>query len=96
MEAPEGKEAPNVSFYNFSEIMAGKKEAQKAPPGQDGKAPGKAAPTSPEKETAKGTKEAAPKQKEEKVNIIPLGSHQFPASEPPGNFFLESHLRHKI
>ena len=25
-------EAPNVSFYNFSEIMAGKKEAQKAPP----------------------------------------------------------------
>ena len=65
-EAPEGKEAPNVSFYNFSEIMAGKKEAQKAPPGQDGKAPGKAAPTSPEKEAAKGTKEAAPKQKEEK------------------------------
>ena len=59
-------EAPNVSFYNFSEIMAGKKEAQKAPPGQDGKAPGKAAPTSPEKEAAKGTKEAAPKQKEEK------------------------------
>ena len=65
-EAPESKEAPNVSFYNFSEIMAGKKEAQKAPPGQDGKAPGKAAPTSPEKEAAKGTKEAAPKQKEEK------------------------------
>ena len=65
-EAPEGKEAPNVSFYNFSEIMAGKKEAQKAPPGQDGKAPGKAAPTSPEKEAAKGTKEAAPKQKGEK------------------------------
>ena len=30
------------------------------------------------------------------VNIIPLGSHQFPASEPPGNFFLESHLRQKI
>ena len=59
-ETPEGKEAPNVSFYNFSEIMAGKKEAQKAPPGQDGKAPGKAAPTSPEKETAKGTKEAPP------------------------------------
>lgn len=66
VEAPEGKEAPNVSFYNFSEIMAGKKEAQKAPPGQDGKTPGKAAPTSPEKEAAKGTKEAAPKQKEEK------------------------------
>ena len=66
VEAPEGKEAPNVSFYNFSEIMVGKKEAQKAPPGQDGKAPGKAAPTSPEKEAAKGTKEAAPKQKEEK------------------------------
>ena len=66
VEAPEGKKAPNVSFYNFSEIMAGKKEAQKAPPGQDGKAPGKAAPTSPEKEAAKGTKEAAPKQKEEK------------------------------
>jgi len=65
-ETPEGKEAPNVSFYNFSEIMAGKKEAQKAPPGQDGKAPGKAASTSPEKEAAKGTKEAAPKQKEEK------------------------------
>ena len=62
-EAPEGKEAPNVSFYNFSEIMAGKKEAQKAPPGQDGKTPGK---TSPAKEAAKGTKEAAPKQKEEK------------------------------
>ena len=66
VEAPEGKEAPNVSFYNFSEIMAGKKEAQKAPPGQDGKAPGKAAPTSPEKEAAKGAKETAPKQKEEK------------------------------
>ena len=32
----------------------------------------------------------------ENMNIIPLGSHQFPASEPPGNFFLESHLRHKI
>ena len=32
----------------------------------------------------------------EQLNIIPLGSHQFPASEPPGNFFLESHLRHKI
>ena len=59
-------EAPNVSFYNFSEIMAGKKEAQKAPPGQDGKASGKAAPASPAKEAAKGTKEAAPKQKEEK------------------------------
>ncbi len=66
VEAPEGKEAPNVSFYNFSEIMAGKKEAQKAPPGQDGKAPGKATPTSPEKEAAKGTKEAAPTQKEAK------------------------------
>ena len=27
------------------------------------------------------------------VNIIPLGSHQFPASEPPGNgiFHLQSH-----
>lgn len=65
-EAPEGKEAPNVSFYNFSEIMAGKKAAEKVPPGQDGKAPGKAAPATPAKETAKGTKEAAPKQKEEK------------------------------
>ncbi len=53
-------------FYNFSEIMAGKKEAQKAPPAQDGKAPGKTAPASPAKEAAKGTKEAAPKQKEEK------------------------------
>lgn len=62
-EAPEGKEASNVSFYNFSEIMAGKKAAEKAPPGQDGKTPGK---TSPAKEAAKGTKEAAPKQKEEK------------------------------
>ena len=60
-ETPEGKEAPNVSFYNFSEIMAGKKEAQKAPPGQDGKAPGKAAPASPAKEAAKGTKEAKDK-----------------------------------
>ena len=30
------------------------------------------------------------------LNIIPLGSHQFPASEPPRNFFLEGHLRHKI
>ena len=65
-EAPEGKDAPNVSFYNFSEIMAGKKEAQKVPPAQDGKAPGKTAPASPAKEAAKGTKEAAPKQKEEK------------------------------
>lgn len=65
-ETPEGKEAPNVSFYNFSEIMAGKKEAQKAPPGQDGKAPGKTAPDSPAKKAAKGTKEAAPKQKEAK------------------------------
>lgn len=65
-EAPEGKEAPNVSFYNFSEIMAGKKAAEKAPPAQDGKAPGKTAPASPAKEAAKGTKEAAPKQKEEK------------------------------
>lgn len=65
-ETPEGKEAPNVSFYNFSEIMAGKKEAQKAPPGQDGKVPGRTAPASPAKEAAKGTKEAAPKQKEEK------------------------------
>ena len=65
-ETPEGKEAPNVSFYNFSEIMAGKKEAQKAPPAQDGKTPGKAAPASPTKEAAKGTKETAPKQKEEK------------------------------
>ena len=65
-EAPEGKEAPNVSVYNFSEIMAGKKEAQKAPPGQDRKAPGKTAPASPAKEAAKGSKEAAPKQKEEK------------------------------
>lgn len=55
-----------MSFYNFSEIMAGKKEAQKAPPAQDGKAPGKTAPASPAKEAAKGTKEAAPKQKEEK------------------------------
>ena len=59
VEAPEGKEAPNVSFYNFSEIMAGKKEAQKAPPVQDGKAPGKTAPDFP-------GKEAAPKQKEAK------------------------------
>ncbi len=31
--------------------------------------------------------------KESCVNIIPLGSHQFPASEPPGNgiFHLQSH-----
>lgn len=71
VEAPEGKEAPNVSFYNFSEIMAGKKEAQKAPPGQDGKVPGKAAPASPAKEAAKGKKEAAPKQKEEKETEPP-------------------------
>lgn len=70
-ETPEGKEAPNVSFYNFSEIMAGKKEAQKAPPGQDGKVPGKAAPASPAKEAAKGKKEAAPKQKEEKETEPP-------------------------
>ena len=28
-----------------------------------------------------------------KVNIILLGSHQFPASEPPGNFFPGSRLR---
>ena len=55
-----------MSFYNFSEIMAGKKEAQKAPPGQDGKAPGKTAPDSPAKKAAKGTKEAAPKQKDAK------------------------------
>ena len=30
------------------------------------------------------------------VNIIPLGSHQFPAWEPPASFFLESHPGHKI
>ena len=30
------------------------------------------------------------------LNIIPLGSHQFPAWEPPASFFLESHPRHKI
>ena len=35
-------------------------------------------------------------EKQGDLNIIPLGSHQFPASEPPGNFFLESHPRHKI
>ena len=64
-------EAPNVSFYNFSEIMAGKKEAQKAPPGQDRKTPGKTAPASPTKEASKGAKEAAPKQKEEKEQEPP-------------------------
>ena len=33
------------------------------------------------------------KRKQMRVNIIPLGSHQFPASEPPGNgiFHLQSH-----
>lgn len=32
----------------------------------------------------------------EEMNIIPLESHQFPAWEPPGNFYLQSHPRHKI
>lgn len=58
-EVLKDKAAPNVSVYNFSEIMKGKKEAEKFAPEQDGKAPGKTAPASP-------TKETAPKQKEAK------------------------------
>ncbi len=63
-EAPEGKEAPNVSFYNFSEIMAGKKAAEKVPPGQDGKAP------QPQKQ-AKAAPEAKPAAQPEKATQAP-------------------------
>ena len=91
-ETPEGKEAPNVSFYNFSEIMAGKKEAQKAPPGQDGKAPGKAAPTKKEptakKEkarqktaTAMKTEKSSPAGKAAEAEKAPQS--QKPAKETP-------------
>ena len=45
---------------------------------------------------AQKTQEGKSQEIKDLLNIIPFGSHQFPASEPPGNFFLESHLRHKI
>lgn len=80
-EVPEGKEAPNVSVYNFSEIMAGKKAAEKAAPGQEGKTPGKEAPAPPAKEAAGEPKEKAPKQKEAKEPEQPKRKGRPPKEE---------------
>ena len=56
-DAPKEQKAASVSVFNFSEIMAEKKAAEKAAAQQEAKTPDKVAPTSPSKET--GTAQGA-------------------------------------
>ena len=62
-DAPKEQKAASVSVFNFSEIMAEKKAAEKAAAQQEAKTPDKVAPTSPSKET--GQKREQPKEQEQ-------------------------------
>ena len=62
-DAPKEQKAASVSVFNFSEIMAEKKAAEKAAAKQEAKTPDKVAPTSPSKET--GQKREQSKEQEQ-------------------------------
>lgn len=62
-DAPKEQKAASVSVFNFSEIMAEKKAAERAAAQQEAKAPDKAAPASQSKET--GQKREKPKEQEQ-------------------------------
>ena len=62
-DAPKEQKAASVSVFNFSEIMAEKKAAEKAAAQQEAKTPDKVAPTSPSKEA--GQKREQPKEQEQ-------------------------------
>lgn len=79
VEAPEGKEAPNVSFYNFSEIMAGKKEAKEPePPKRKGRPPKEA------KEKAAAPPNKEPTAKKEKAGQKTATATKAEKSSPAG------------
>ena len=63
VDAPKEQKAASVSVFNFSEIMAEKKAAEKAAAQQEAKTPDKVAPTSPSKEA--GQKREQPKEQEQ-------------------------------
>lgn len=62
-DAPKEQKAASVSVFNFSEIMAEKKAAEKAATQQEAKTPDKVAPTSPSKE--EGPKQEKSKEQEQ-------------------------------
>ena len=62
-DAPKEQKAASVSVFNFSEIMAEKKAAEKATTQQEAKTPDKVAPTSPSKED--GPKQEKSKEQEQ-------------------------------
>ena len=62
-DAPKEQKAASVSVFNFSEIMAEKKAAEKAATQQEAKTPDKVAPTSPSKED--GPKQEKSKEQEQ-------------------------------
>ena len=62
-DVPKEQKAASVSVFNFSEIMAEKKAAEKAAAQQEAKTPDKVAPTSPSKEA--GQKREQPKEQEQ-------------------------------
>ena len=62
-DAPKEQKAASVSVFNFSEIMAEKKAAERAAAQQEAKTPDKVAPTSPSKEA--GQKREQPKEQEQ-------------------------------
>jgi len=62
-DAPKEQKAASVSVFNFSEIMAEKKAAEKAATQQEAKTPDKVAPTSPSKED--GPKQEKSKEREQ-------------------------------
>lgn len=63
VDAPKEQKAASVSVFNFSEIMAEKKAAEKAATQQEAKTPDKVAPTSPSKED--GPKQEKSKEQEQ-------------------------------
>ena len=62
-DAPKEQKAASVSVFNFSEIMAEKKAAEKAAAKQEAKAPDKGTPPTPTKED--GPKQEKPKEQEQ-------------------------------
>ena len=62
-DAPKEQKAASVSVFNFSEIMAEKKAAEKAAAKQEAKAPDKGTPPTPTKEA--GPKQEKPKEQEQ-------------------------------
>ena len=64
-DAPKEQKAASVSVFNFSEIMAEKKAAEKAATQQEAKTPDKVAPTSPSNED--GPKQEKSKEQEQEA-----------------------------